>query len=111
MSTNTVSPKSELGVEKSGWSKIEILGSGRAAGPAGQLGWGWARRLQNGEKSTFDDFSAFGRASVPIPTSIDVVWRVLTGSGEVLEVSGLKTGFFEQNSWSARSLQGCRRVW
>ena len=50
VSTNTVSPKSELGLEKSGWSKIDILGSGRAAGPAGQLGWGWARRLPNGEK-------------------------------------------------------------
>ena len=91
MSTNTVSPKSELGVEKSGWSKIEILGIGRAAGPAGQLGWGWAQRLQNGENSTFDDFSAFGRASDLIPTSIDVVWRVLTGSGAFRVVSGRKT--------------------
>ena len=48
-------------------------------------------RPENGEKSTFDDFSAPGRASDLVPTPIDVVWRVLTGSGEVLEVSGRKT--------------------
>ena len=68
-------------------------------------------RPENGEKSTFDDFSAPGRASDLVPTPIDVVWRVLTGSGEVLEVSGRKTGFFEQVSWSARGFLGCRWVW
>ena len=48
-------------------------------------------RPENGEKSTFGDFSAPGRASALVPTPIDVVWRVLTGSGEVLEVLERKT--------------------
>ena len=54
-----------------------------------RLGWVW--RPENSENSTFGDFSAPGRASDRVPTPIDVVWRVLTGSGEVLEVSGRKT--------------------
>ena len=53
-------------------------------------------RPENGETTTLGDFSAPGRASDLVPTPIDVVWRVLTGSGEVLEVSGPKTGFLSK---------------
>ena len=54
-----------------------------------RLVWAWSP--ENSEKSTFVDFSAPGRASDLVATPIDVVWRVLTGAGEVLEVSGRKT--------------------
>ena len=40
-------------------------------------------RPANGENSTLVDCSGPGRARALIPTPIDVVWRVLTGSGEV----------------------------